>query len=42
MSLTETLRSEPGFVFDMYMARRAYDDEQHGLRRKRECEWSED
>lgn len=34
--MEEILSSEPGFVMDMFFMRRAYDDEQHMLRRRME------
>ena len=34
MSLTEQRDLTPGFVCDMYLLRRSYDDEQHGIRRE--------
>jgi len=29
-------RMTPGMVMDLYLYRRAYDDQQHGIRRKKE------
>ena len=31
----EIMDAEPGFVMDMFFMRRKYDDEMHGIRRKR-------
>lgn len=36
LPLTEMRMRTPGFVCDMFLLRRRYDDEQHGIRRKRE------
>lgn len=36
IALAEMRRHTPGFVIDMYLMRRKYDDEQHGIKRKRE------
>ena len=41
LTFGETLASAPGFVMDMYIARRNYDDEQHGIRRRTAYEWSD-
>jgi hypothetical protein len=35
LTLSEVLASQPGFVLDMYLMRRKYDDEQHFIKRKR-------
>lgn len=35
LTLGEALASEPGFVFDVYLMRRNYDDVQHGIKRRR-------
>lgn len=37
LTLSEALDAAPGFVLDMYAARRRYDDEQHGVKRKSAC-----
>lgn len=42
LSLEETLAATPGFVADMYIMRRRYDDEQHGIRRKNAAAWGGD
>lgn len=34
ISITEQRGLEPGFVCDLFVLRRAYDDEQHGIIRK--------
>lgn len=39
LTLEETLASAPGFVADLYIMRRRYDDEQHGLKRSSATEW---
>lgn len=39
LTLGEILASTPGFVADMYIMRRKYDDEQHGLKRSSATEW---
>jgi len=40
MSVHDMRRSCPGYVLDMYVYRQRYDDEQHGIRRKRQGgEW---
>nr|DAF88941.1 MAG TPA: hypothetical protein [Myoviridae sp. ctBtV12] len=31
----------PGFIMDLYLARRAYDDDQHGIRRTHTGEWED-
>ena len=36
LTYAEMTRMQPGFVIDMYMARRRYDDEQHGIRRRKQ------
>ena len=33
VSLTEQKKLKPGFLLDLYVLRRAYDDEQHGIKR---------
>ena len=33
VSLTEQKTLTPGFLLDLYVLRRAYDDEQHGIKR---------
>jgi len=40
--MSEALTSTPGFVVDMYLMKRDYDDEQHGLKRVKMAEWGED
>lgn len=35
LSYSETLRSAPGMVLDLFLYRRAYDDQMHGIVRKR-------
>lgn len=42
MTLDEVLASPPGFVLDMYIMRRNYDDEQHGIKRKSAYAWEDD
>lgn len=42
MTLAETLASPPGLVMDMYIMRRKYDDEQHGIKRKSSAAWEDD
>lgn len=42
LTLSETLDASPGFVLDMFLMRRRYDDEQHFIRRKTGSEWSEE
>ena len=37
----EAERMAPGFIMDLYLARRAYDDDQHGIRRTRTGEWED-
>lgn len=39
LRLEEILASRPGFVADMYIMRRNYDDEQHGIKRKSAAAW---
>lgn len=39
LTLGEILASTPGFVADLYIMRRKYDDEQHGLKRSSATEW---
>ena len=39
LTYTETRRMTPGAVIDLFVYRRRYDDEQHGIKRKRtRCE----
>ena len=40
LSYTETRRTVPGAVMDLYIYRRRYDDEQHGIKRsaRKRCE----
>lgn len=42
MTMGEGLSSPPGLIFDVYFARRDYDDVMHGIRRRRETDWGED
>lgn len=42
LTLSEALESAPGFVMDMYLMKRQYDDQQHGIKRKKTAEWGED
>lgn len=35
LSYSEVMRTPPGMVLDLFLYRRAYDDQQHGLRRKK-------
>lgn len=37
----EAERMAPGLIMDLYLARRAYDDDQHGIRRTRTGEWED-
>ena len=37
----EAERMAPGFIMDLYLARRAYDDDQHGIRRTHTGEWED-
>lgn len=37
LTYAEMMRMRPGFVIDMYIARQRYDDEQHGIRRKKQA-----
>ena len=32
----EIYRAQPGYIMDLYIYRRRYDDQQHGIRRERE------
>lgn len=41
LTLTETLAAAPGFVFDMFLIKRKYDDEQHGIKRKAAGSWGD-
>lgn len=36
MTLTEQAELEPGFLCDLFVLRRNYDDEQHGIRREKD------
>ena len=36
LTYTEALHMAPGLILDLYLYRRNYDDEQHGVKRKRE------
>ena len=38
LSLDEIMRTPPGMIIDLYLYRREYDDEQHGLVRKKKEE----
>lgn len=31
----------PGLIMDLFLARRAYDDDQHGIRRMHAGEWED-
>lgn len=42
MRVDEILASSPGFVADMYIMRRRYDDEQNRIRRKSTAAWGDD
>lgn len=35
LTLEETRAAAPGLVFDLYFLRRQYDDQLHGIKRKR-------
>lgn len=37
----EAERMAPGLIMDLYLARRAYDDDQHGIRRTHTGEWED-
>lgn len=39
MRLGEILAARPGFAADMYIMRRQYDDEQHGIKRRSAAAW---
>lgn len=41
LTRAETMRAAPGLVFDLYIQRRAYDDQQHGIKRTSGAEWSD-
>ena len=41
LTRAETLSSAPGLIFDLYIQRREYDDQQHGITRKSAAEWSD-
>lgn len=36
MRYGEVVRMQPGMIIDMYVMRQRYDDEQHGIKRKKE------
>lgn len=40
--MAETLSAPPGLVVDLYCMRVKYDDMQHGIKRKKAAEWSEE
>ena len=42
LTLSETLDASPGFVLDLFLMRRKYDDEQHFIKRKHASEWSDE
>jgi len=42
LTLKETLASTPGFILDVYLMKRAYDDAQHGITRKHADEGGKD
>ena len=35
LSYQEVMRTPPGMIMDLYLYRREYDDQQHGITRKR-------
>lgn len=37
LTLSETLDAAPGFVIDVFVEHRRYDDELHGIKRKNPC-----
>lgn len=41
LTMQEASTTEPGFVVDLFLARRRYDDEQHGIKRTSATEWSD-
>ena len=42
LTFEEIKASAPGFILDMYLMRMRYDDEQHGIKRKKAAEWGDD
>ena len=40
--MSETLMSTPGFVVDVFLMKRDYDDVMHGIKRVKMAEWGED
>lgn len=41
LTLADTLASAPGMVMDLYVQRRDYDDQLHGITRRAAEEWSD-
>lgn len=42
LTMAETMSSAPGLVFDLFFAKRKYDDVLHGIRRQSDGDWGED
>lgn len=42
LTMSESLSSAPGLIFDLYFAKRTYDDVLHGIRRKQDGDWGDD
>ena len=40
--MAETLESAPGLVMDLFEARLHYDDQQHGIKRKKLGAWEDE
>lgn len=40
--MSEVLMSTPGFIVDIFLMKRDYDDEQHRLKRVKMAEWGDD
>ena len=38
----EALETPPSMIMDLYLQRREYDDQLHGIKRKRLTDWSDD
>jgi hypothetical protein len=38
LSYSEALDSQPGLILDLYELKQRYDDQQHGIKRRRACE----
>lgn len=42
LNRAEALTTPPSMIMDLYLQRRDYDDQLHGIKRKRLAEWSDE